>query len=239
MWKHAKNSMKELKRPNSVFYAGYVRSSLLKTPKTCKTRETKTRITQNVPIVWLIQGSTMSKSMPRAFQKCGTFRYSKVLNQSYWPPKSGQIRGKKFLDRRRHKKKTRLQYSVPRPHMNRIGFSHGKFDILFISGLKTAYWSRVFFLWRRLFSVTSRKFQTLLTLSSRNSRSKTRKPNKSHIFEIAWTSAFSWCYPYWVYGIRMASNCGKYEKIHFLVFLGVRCIRKCMMMLNQIFWTLA
>ena len=94
MWKHAKNSMKELKRPNSVFYAGYVRSSLLKTPKTCKTRETKTRITQNFPIVWLIQGSTMSKSMPRAFQKCGTFRYSKVLNQSYWPPKSGQIRGK-------------------------------------------------------------------------------------------------------------------------------------------------
>ena len=55
------------------------------------------------------------------------------------PPKSGQIRGKKFLGRRRHKKKTRLQYSVSRPHMNRIGFSHGKFDILFISGLKTAY----------------------------------------------------------------------------------------------------
>ena len=190
MWKHAKNSMKELKRPNSVFYAGYVRSSLLKTPKTCKTRETKTRITQNFLIVWLIQGSTMSKSMPRAFRKCGTFWYFKVLNQSYWLSKSGQIWGKKFLEWRRHKKKTRLQYSVHRPHMNRIRSSHGQFDVLFISGLKTAYWSRVFFLWRRLFSGTSRKFQTLLTLSSRNSRSETRKPDKFHIFETPWTSAF-------------------------------------------------
>ena len=239
MWKHAKNSMKVLKRPNSVFLQGDVRSSVLKTQKTRKTRETKTRIAQNFLIVWPIPGCTMSKSMPRAFRKCGTFRYLKVLNQSYWLSKSGQIWGKKFLEWRRHKKKTRLQYCTEGRHMNRIGFSHGKFDILFISGLKTAYWSRVFFLWRRLFSVTSRKFPTLLTLSSRNSRSETEKFEKFHIFETAWTSAFSWCYPYWVYGIRMASNCGKYEKIHFFVFLGVRCIRKCMMMLNRIFWTLA
>ena len=35
-------------------------------------------------------------------------------------------------------KKTRLQYSVPRPHMNIIRSSHGKFDIPFISGLETA-----------------------------------------------------------------------------------------------------
>ena len=239
MWKHAKNSMKVLKRPNSVFLQGDVRSSVLKTQKTRKTRETKTRIAQNFLIVWPNQGCTMSKSMPRAFRKCGTFRYKKVLNQSYWLSKSGQIWRKKFSEWRRHKKKTRLQYCTEGRHMNRIGFSHGKFDILFISGLKTAYWSRVFFLWRRLFSGTSPKFQTLLTLSSRNSRSETRKIDKFHIFETAWTSAFSWCYPYRVYGIRMASNCGKYEKIHCLVFLGVRCIRKCMMMLNRIFWTLA
>ena len=196
-------------------------------------------ITQIFPIVWPIQGCTMSKSMPRAFRKCGTFRYLKVLNQSYWLSKSGQIWRKKFSEWRRHKKKTRLQYCTEGRHMNRIGFSHGKFDILFISGLKTAYWSRVFFLWRRLFSGTSRKFPTLLTLRSRNSRSKTRKPNKSHIFEIAWTSAFSRCYPYRVYGIRMSCNCRKYEKIHFLGFLGVRWVKKCMMMLNRIFWTLA
>ena len=37
------------------------------------------------------------------------------------------------------KKKTRLQYCTEGRHMNRIGFSHGKFDVLFISGLKTAY----------------------------------------------------------------------------------------------------
>ena len=145
MWKHAKNSMKELKRPNSVFYAGYVRSSLLKAPKTCKTRETKTRITQNFPVVWLIQGSTMSKSMPRAFRKCGTFWYFKVLNQSYWLSKSGQIGGKKFLEWRLHKKKTRLQYSVHRPHMNRIRSSHGQFDVLFISGLKTTFCDVAYF----------------------------------------------------------------------------------------------
>ena len=65
--------MKELKRPNSVFLAGYVRSSVLKTQKTKKTRETKTRISQNFSILWPIQGSTMSKSMPRAFQKCVTY----------------------------------------------------------------------------------------------------------------------------------------------------------------------
>ena len=226
MWKYAKNSMKVLKRPNSVFLQGDVRSSVLKTQKTRKTRETKTWIAQNFLIVWPIQGCTMSKSMPRAFRKCGTFRYLKVFNQSYWLSKSGQIWRKKFSEWRRHKKKTRLQYCTEGRHMNRIGFSHGKFDILFISGLKTAYWSRVFFLWRRLFSVTSRKFQTLLTLSSRNSRSETRKIDKFHIFETAWTSAFSWCYPYRVYDIRMLSNCGKYKKIHFFAFLGVRSQKK-------------
>ena len=36
-------------------------------------------------------------------------------------------------------KKDTLQYSVHRPHMNTIRSSHGQFDIVFISGLKTAY----------------------------------------------------------------------------------------------------
>ena len=60
------------------------------------------------------------------------------------------------------------------------------------------------------------------TLSSNNSRSETPNPDKSHIFGIVRTSAFSWCYPYRVYDIRMLSNCGKYQKIHFFAFLGVR-----------------
>ena len=104
MWKHAKNSMKELKRPNSVFLAGYVRSSVLKTQKTKKTRETKTRISQNFPILWPIQGSTMSKSMPRAFQICMTHGGRDNLHHSFWPPKSRQISTKKFREWVRHKK---------------------------------------------------------------------------------------------------------------------------------------
>ena len=89
---------------------------------------------------------------------------------------------------------------------------------MIVSEPNSHYCGRVFFLWRRLFSGTSRKLQTLLTLSSNNSRSKTPTPDKSHIFGIVRTSAFSWCYPYRVYDIRMLSNCGKYKKIHFLCF---------------------
>ena len=133
------------------FYKGTSGALCWKPKKTRKTRETKTRIAQNFLIVWPIPGCTMSKSMPRAFRKCGTFRYLKVFNQSYWLSKSGQIWRKKFSEWRRHKKKTRLQYCTEGRHMNRIGFSHGKFDVLFISGLKTAYWSRVFFLTPTIF----------------------------------------------------------------------------------------
>ena len=93
---------------------------------------------------------------------------------------------------------------------------------MFVSEPNSHYCGRVFFLWRRLFSVTSQKLQTLLTLSSNNSRSETPNPDNSHIFGIVRTSAFSWCYPYRVYDIRMLSNCGKYKKIHFFAFLGVR-----------------
>ena len=64
------------------------RSSLL---KTWKTRETKTWITQNFELVWPIQGRTMWKLTSWRFQKCGSFRWLKVLNQSYWLSKLGQI----------------------------------------------------------------------------------------------------------------------------------------------------
>ena len=37
------------------------------------------------------------------------------------------------------KKKARLQYCTEGRHMNTIWFSHGKFDVVFISGLKMAY----------------------------------------------------------------------------------------------------
>ena len=48
MWNNAKKSMKRLKRPNSLFLQGEVSSAVL---KTWKTRETKTRITQNFQIL--------------------------------------------------------------------------------------------------------------------------------------------------------------------------------------------
>ena len=57
-----------------------------------KTKENKKKLNVNYSnFSNTIQGCTMSKSVPRAFQKCGTFRYLKVLNQSYWLSKSGQI----------------------------------------------------------------------------------------------------------------------------------------------------
>ena len=96
--------------------------------------------------------------------------------------------------------------------MNRIGFSHGKFDILFISGLKTAYWSRVFFFERQLFLMTNSKFQTPLTLTSHNSGSKHRSIENHHIFRFVRTSAFTWYSPCRVYEIRMSRKCGKHKE---------------------------
>ena len=43
--------------------------------------------------------------------------------------------------------------------------------------------------------LTDPKFHSLLTLSSNNSRSKTPRPHKLHIFGIFRTSAFTWWYP--------------------------------------------
>ena len=48
MWNHAKKSMEGFKLSDSVFLQWDVRSSVLKTPKNTKTRETKTQITQTL-----------------------------------------------------------------------------------------------------------------------------------------------------------------------------------------------
>ena len=65
--------MEELKPPDSVFLHGDVRSSVLKTQKNTETRQTKTPVTQFFQILRPTQGGPMSKSMPRAFQKCRTY----------------------------------------------------------------------------------------------------------------------------------------------------------------------
>ena len=68
-----KKSMKTLKRPNSLFLHCEISSVVLKTRKIRKTRQTKTRITQNFHILYPIQGGTMWKLTSQGFRKCGTF----------------------------------------------------------------------------------------------------------------------------------------------------------------------
>ena len=141
----------------------------------------------------------MWKGTSRAFRKCGSFRDLEVLNHSYRLSKSGQIQRIFLLGRRRHKKKTRPQYWFVGPETNSRAFSHGWEDLLFVSGLKTHYCGRVFFLWRLLFLVTDPKFHSPSTLSSDNSRSKTPRHKNYHIFGNVWTWAFSWWYPGYVF----------------------------------------
>ena len=77
--------MEELKLPDSVFLHGDVRSSVLKTQKNTKTRQTKTPVTKNFQIIRPIQGCTMSKSIPWAFQKCKTYGDGNDLTLTYGP----------------------------------------------------------------------------------------------------------------------------------------------------------
>ena len=88
MWNHAKKSMKRLKRPNSLFLQGEVSSAVL---KTWKTRETKTRITQNFQILNHIQGTTIGKLTSWGFRKCGSFGPGEFLKRSYWLSKSSNF----------------------------------------------------------------------------------------------------------------------------------------------------
>ena len=68
-----KKSMKTLKRQYSLFFHCEISSMVLKTRKIRKTRQTKTRITQNFHILYPIQGGTMWKLTSQGFRKCGTF----------------------------------------------------------------------------------------------------------------------------------------------------------------------
>ena len=88
MWNNAKKSMKRLKRPNSLFLQGEVSSAVL---KTWKTRETKTRITQNFQILNHIQGTTIEKLTSWGFRKCGSFCPGEFLKRSYWLSKSSNF----------------------------------------------------------------------------------------------------------------------------------------------------
>ena len=112
-----------------------------------------------------------------------TFRLWRCLNPSYCCPKSGQI-SRIFLAKLRcQKKKTRLQFSISSLHMNRTWVSHGTFQVLFISEVKTQNCSRVFFFWHRIILMTNSKFQTPLTLNSHKSGLKNHRIKNYHISE--------------------------------------------------------
>ena len=107
MWNNAKKSMKRLKRPNSLFLQGEVSSAVL---KTWKTRETKTRITQNFQILNHIQGTTIGKLTSWGFRKCGSFCSGEFLKRRYWLSKSSNFSIFLKSKMRCSKKKTRPQF---------------------------------------------------------------------------------------------------------------------------------
>ena len=141
----------------------------------------------------------MWKLTSRAFRKCGTYWAYQVLSHSYWLSKSDQIQRKILLGRRRHKKKTRPQFRFLGPEIESAWDQHGWFHADSMAALKTHYCGRVFFLQRLLFLVTDSKFQSLPTLSSHNSCSKPLNHLILYIFGILRTSAFTWCYPGYVF----------------------------------------
>ena len=82
-------------------------------------------------------GYAIGKLTSRAFRKCGGLVCYNFLTPSYCCPKSGQISRIILAKLRCQKKKTRLQFSISSLHMNRTWVSHGTFQVLFISEVKT------------------------------------------------------------------------------------------------------
>ena len=121
MWNHAKKSMEGSKLSDSVFLQWDVRSSVLKTPKNTKTRETKTQITPIFENVWPIKGGTMRKPTSWQFRKCCSFWVLKVSNHSYWPSKLGENWRKNFKERRCPKKRHGHNFEFWAPKLNQRG----------------------------------------------------------------------------------------------------------------------
>ena len=134
----------------------------------------------------------MRKLTSRAFRKCCSFRVLKVLNQSYWLSKSGENWRKNSIETRRYKKITRPQYRFLGPETNSTSFSHGWYDMLFVSGVKSQNCGRVIFFWHLVFSRMDQFFRTHPSLTAYSSRSKPHTPNKFHIFGKVRTWGFTW-----------------------------------------------
>ena len=86
--------------------------------KTWKTRETKTRITQNFQILYHIQGTTIGKLTSWGFRKCGSFCPGEFLKRSYWLSKYSHFSFFFESKMRCSKKKTRPQFWFFRPETN-------------------------------------------------------------------------------------------------------------------------
>ena len=123
MWNHTKNSMKKLKRPISLFFAKEISSAPL---KTWKTRETKTRITQNFQILYHIQGTTIGKLTSWGFRKCGSFCSGEFLKRRYWLSKSSNF--SIFFKSKMRCQKKRHSHNFDFSGLKRIGWVTNRVD---------------------------------------------------------------------------------------------------------------
>ena len=138
--------------------------------KTWTTRKTKTWITQNFQILYHIQGTTMRKLTSWGFRKCGTFGVYDFLKGSYLLSKSSKFSLFFRLKRKCQKKMTRAQKKSIFNFLLRESSKLYLETSLRRIWRKNFFWASVIFFWHRLFLVTDPKFQSLLTLSSNNSR---------------------------------------------------------------------
>ena len=141
MWNHAKNSMKQLKRPTSLISYWLPVKIVQNGPKLCK------RKTRRVRLQFFLRGIQIChmKADVLALPKMWWFLILHFFKPKLLLPKVGSNLKNYFGKIAVSKKKTRLQFSISSLHMNITCVSHGNFQILLISEVKTQNCSRVFF----------------------------------------------------------------------------------------------
>ena len=87
MWNHAKNSMKQLKRPTSLISHCLPVNIVQNGPKLCKRK----RVASACNFFLEVSSYAIWKLTSWRFQKCGCLIFYNSLNPSYSCPKSGQI----------------------------------------------------------------------------------------------------------------------------------------------------
>ncbi len=87
MWNHAKNSMKQLKRPTSLISYWLPVKIVQNGPKLCKRK----RVASAYKFFQEVSRYAIWKLTSWRFRKCGGFLFYNFLNPSHCCPKSGQI----------------------------------------------------------------------------------------------------------------------------------------------------